>query len=83
MASVLAVADSAGEECEGEHGDGAGEAEEGDLPGGARYLVDEPAHDEEFGHIPAGGDAAIGEQKPEIAVSDDVEEGIFCAGTHD
>lgn len=81
MSSVLAVADGAGEESEGEHGDGAAEADESHLPGGAGDVVDEPAHDEEFGHISAGGDAAIGQQILEVPVSDDVEEGVFGAGT--
>ena len=82
MPAILAVADGACQEGEGEHGDGAAEADEGDHPGGAGDVVDEPAHDEELGHISAGGDAAVGQQKPEVPVADDVEEGVFGSGAH-
>lgn len=82
VSSVLAVADGAGEEREGEHRDGAAESDEGHLPGGAGDLVDEPSHGEELGHISAGGDTAVGQQILEVPVSDDVEEGIFGTGLH-
>lgn len=72
VSAVLAVADGAGEEGEGEHGDGAAESDEGHLPGGAGNLVDEPSHGEELGHIPAGRYAAVGQQILEVPVSDDV-----------
>ena len=59
VSPVLPVADGAGEEGEGEHGDGTTEAHQSHLPWGAGELIDEPAHDEELGHVSAGGDAAV------------------------
>ena len=59
MSPVLPVADGTGEEGEGEHGDGVAEAQQSHLPRRAGELMDEPTHDEELGHVSAGGDAAV------------------------
>ena len=59
MSPVLPVADGAGEEGEGEDGDGMAEAHQSHLPRRAGELMNEPAHDEELGHVSAGGDAAV------------------------